>query len=81
MLPYNNDKPGFKCHQWKTFCVVLFSMEPSTLLQNIEWKYSEMKEWQSVEVLKAKRQEFFGPILLKNIKISYAHNFGNTGPI
>jgi len=56
-------------------------MEPSTSLQNIEWKYSEIKEQQSVEVTTAKLQEFFGPILLKNIKISNAHNFENTGPI
>jgi len=61
-------------------CVV-FSMEPSTLLQNIKWKYSEIKEWHSVEVPTAKLQEFFGPILSKNIKISNAHNFGSTGPI
>ena len=81
MLPYNNDKPGFKCHQWKTLCVVLFSMEPSTLLQNIEWKYSETKEWHSVEVPTAKLKEFFGPIISKNIKIPNTHNFGNTGPI
>ena len=67
---------------WKTCCLittinrswkvtsdklsVLFSMEPSTLLQNIEWKYSEIKEWQSVEVPTAKLQEFLGPILLIN---------------
>jgi len=56
-------------------------MEPSTLLQNIEWKYSEIKEWQSVEVPTAKLQDFFGPILSKNINISNAHNFGNTGLI
>ena len=56
-------------------------MEPSTLLQNIEWKYSETKEWQSVEVPTAKLQEFFGLIPLKHIKISNADNFGNTGPI
>ena len=54
MLPYNNNQPGFKGHQWRAFCVVLFSMEPSTLLQNIEWKDSEIKEWQSVEVPTAK---------------------------
>jgi len=58
---------------------VLFSMEPCTLLQNIEWNYSEIMQWQSVEVPTAKLQEVFGPILLKNIKISNAHNFGNTG--
>jgi len=29
----------------------------------------------------AKIQELFGPILLKHIKISDAHNFRNTGPI
>jgi len=81
MLPYFKDKPGFKGHQWKTFCVVLLSMEPSTLLQNIEWKYSVIKEWQSVEVPTPKLQEIFRPILLKNIKISNDHNFGNTGPI
>jgi len=34
-----------------------------------------------VEVTTAKLQEFFGPILMKNIKISNAHAFGNTGPI
>jgi len=62
-------------------CVVLFSMEPSTLLQNIEWKYSETKEWHSVEVPTAKLKEFFGPIISKNIKIPNTHNFGNTGPI
>jgi len=56
-------------------------MEPSTSLHNIEWKYSEIKEWQSTEVPTAKLQEFFGPILSKNIKISNAHNFGKTGPI
>ena len=44
-------------------------------------KYSEIKEWQSVEVRTPKFQEIFCPILLKNIKISNAHNFGNTGPI
>jgi len=26
-------------------------------------------------------KNFFGPILLKNIKISNAHDFGTTGPI
>ena len=56
-------------------------MEPSTSLQNIKWKYSEIKEWQSVEVPTAKLQEFFGPIILKNIEISNAHNFRNTDPI
>jgi len=44
-------------------------------------KIFKIKEWQSIEVLTAKLQEFFGPILLKNIKISNVHNFGNTGPI
>jgi len=28
-----------------------------------------------------KFQTFFGPLFLKNIKISIAHNFGNTGPV
>jgi len=36
---------------------------------------------QSVEVPTAKLQEFFGPILLKNIKISNVHDFGNAVPI
>ena len=29
----------------------------------------------------SKTPRIFGPLLLKNIKISNAHNFGNTGPI
>ena len=56
-------------------------MEPSTLFQNIEWKYSEINEWQSITVSTAKVHEFFGPILSKNPKISNVHNFGNTGLI
>ena len=49
-------------------------MEPSTLLQNVKWKYSEIKEWQSVEV----RNFWSSPL---EIKISNAHNVRNTGPI
>jgi len=80
MLPLTTINHGSKATSKKT-CVVLFSMEPSPLLQNIEWKYSEIKEWQSIEVPAAKLQEFFGPILSKNIKFSNAHKCGNTGPI
>jgi len=61
---------------------VLFCSAWSLLLYcKILNENTQIKEWQSVEVPTAKLQKFFGSILLKNIKISNAHNFRNTGPI
>jgi len=52
---------------------------PYQLWANVSDLYVTSTECHSVPT--AKLQEIFGPILLKKIKISNAHNFGNTCPI
>jgi len=79
MLSYNDDQPGFEGHQWKSvlFCLALnLALYCQILNENFQRCRSDHQD-----KVQQQNSKFFGLILLKNINILNARNFGNTGPI